>query len=501
MTNSIPSYDALYSISDLHLGGPPGRRMFGQETRLGGFLGWLAKADVERCGLVLAGDVIDSLASLTAVGGYIMIECAADLVGSTLDAVPAVLEGLRLFVRAKGRELVVMLGNHDLELALAEAQQKFLELVADGDADARGRVRFYTNGTGFRCRVGDQAVYITHGNEADPWNHVDYEALRRVAHLRSLGHAFNAAEWSPNAGTKLVVDAMNDIKRRHPFVDLLKPETDAALKVLAVLDDRRVADFYAALPALAKAGWAHTGPHVVLGAPRAAAAPTPRAIDLLIASEARLGGAGNGGGCDDEALMERVLALHRKRKAPEDLVVYGTQTLSINIAQRVFDLFRGLTPTEAMRRALLDWTEKDRGFALDDVDDVCSGVLSQLGTGIDVVITGHTHLPRWIHPYECSCRVYLNAGTWARLIGLDRELLEDQAAFAEAYEAMLSNDFEKMDGCVVRLATGENRRLVLDATLAARVLADGSPPGLVRVRGDGTTVEPVDPKDDPRRWS
>ena len=35
--------------------------------------------------------------------------------------------------------------------------------------------------------------------------------------------------WRPNAGTRLVVEVMNNFKRRYPFVDLLKPEATAAV--------------------------------------------------------------------------------------------------------------------------------------------------------------------------------------------------------------------------------------------------------------------------------
>lgn len=499
MTVAIPSYDALYSISDLHLGGPPGMQMFRESGRLGGFLTWLAGSGpgARHCALVIAGDVIDSLPSLTRAGGYIMVECAADLVESTLKAFPEVLEGLRTFVRAEGRELVVLLGNHDLELALAEAQYKFCELVAEKDEKAWGRIHFYTNGTGFRCRVGSKIVYITHGNEADPWNHVDYEALRRAAHLRSLGHAFDLAAWRPNAGTMLVVEAMNDIKRRYPFVDLLKPETGAALKALAVLDEKRMADFYAAIPALVQAAIAHTGPRVVLGGSRQAV-PTPDALELLRTSEASLGGDTH---ASAEEFKKRVLKLHREGKRPEDLVGPGVEKL--NVITRLWSFLRD-KPADAMRNALREWTKGDESFSFENEDDVCRGVLSQIGTGIDVVITGHTHLPRWIHPSGDFCRVYLNAGTWARLIAFDADLLDikNKEAFAAAFEALKSPDINVIDKHEVRLLSG-TRPLVLDATLAARVVAsDAVAPGLVRVRGDRTTVtvDAVDPKSNILRW-
>ncbi len=502
MTISIPEYDALYSISDLHLGGPPGGRIFAKGQRLERFLRWLAGPgpNVKRCALVLAGDVIDSLPSLSGATGYIMVDNADALVTTTLAAFPDVLAGLRQFVSVADRELIVMTGNHDLELALPEAQEAFSSLVGENSLERRGRIRFVTDGTGFRCRVGEKVVYVTHGNEADRWNQVDHEALRKAAHRRALGHAFDRAAWAPNAGTMLVVDAMNRIKLDYPFVDLLKPETDAALRILAVLDEKRVRDFYAALPAFARRVWAQTGPKAVLGGgDRAAASGSNEALVLLDESIAVL--ADTGGTCDSSALLGAVRELHRDGTRPEDLVDDGIETL--NILQRAIDLVRGGPTPENMRRALLDWTKDDRSFVLSDVDSVARGVLSQVGAGIDVVITGHTHLPRWIEPYGKAGLVYLNAGTWARTIGMDRDLLDNQVEFDLAYQALKAKNLAAIDAHRIHRGTDKERGLVLDATLAAFVTTAGEPRvGLARVLdgGKSVTVTPLAPDANPLEW-
>ena len=85
----LPQFDALYVISDLHLGGKEGFQIFRQPARLAGFISWLAggaapdtrgdapsilgdetPSDVQRerpsldqnVALVLNGDVVDFLA-------------------------------------------------------------------------------------------------------------------------------------------------------------------------------------------------------------------------------------------------------------------------------------------------------------------------------------------------------------------------------------------------------------------------------------------------------
>src|SRR5262245_38883627 len=210
MPHLVPSYRELYSISDLHLGGPhPGMQMFNQGERLKAFIESLISKPGPLA-LVIAGDVIDSLPYLEPHGPYVVLDGAADLMRTVMNdaSFKPVFEGLKKYLEplerndkdketeaknneADRRELIVLTGNHDLELALPEAQEQLLKEIAPTDS-ARGRVRFVTNGTGFRCRIGDLNVYVTHGNEADFWNHVDHEALRKATHARALGQPFDA---------------------------------------------------------------------------------------------------------------------------------------------------------------------------------------------------------------------------------------------------------------------------------------------------------------------
>ena len=64
-----------------------------------------------------------------------------------------VFEGLRSFVGEDGHELVVLIGNHDLEIALSETQERLLARIAPNSA-ARGQVRFSTSGGGFDAGSG-----------------------------------------------------------------------------------------------------------------------------------------------------------------------------------------------------------------------------------------------------------------------------------------------------------------------------------------------------------
>ena len=67
------------------------------------------------------------------------------------------------------------------------------------------------DGAGFLCRVGNATVLCVHGNEVDDWNITDYETIRRAG--RDLQQGRSVEAWVPNAGTHLVIEVMNDIKK------------------------------------------------------------------------------------------------------------------------------------------------------------------------------------------------------------------------------------------------------------------------------------------------
>jgi UDP-2,3-diacylglucosamine pyrophosphatase LpxH len=491
MGECVPQYRELYSISDLHLGGTsPKNQIFCQGQRLNAFIGTLSEKPGPLA-LVIAGDLFDSLPYLTGTGSYIAIDGATAIIDMVMSdpSFRPVFDGLQAFLRKDRHELIILIGNHDLEIALPETQEQILNRIAPG-RDARGRVRFSTSGAGFRCRVDDWTVYVTHGNEADPWNHVDHEALRKAAHARALGQPFNASTWVPNAGTKLVIDAMNAIKENYPFIDLLKPETRAAVRTLTVLAPKELWSLFDALPAFADAAWAHAGPHVVLGPGRQVVTTEEPEVLRLLGDASRA--AFQFGDVPGAALHERVSGLHEQGKRPADLVSDERGTLGY--PRVLWDRFTGRDPAETLRDALRDWVETDRSFTLDDRDSVCTGILSQLGPGIDVVITGHTHLPRWIAARERDL-VYLNAGAWTRVIGLRKEFLANPEVFRPVHDALKARDLAELDSARVTV-DGVVLPLVLDATAAAHVVKQpgGMVAELVRITQSGEAVreEPVD---------
>src|SRR5207249_4703470 len=99
--------------------------------------------------------------------------------------------------------------------------------LAGDDLLARARIEFSTAGAGYACSVGGARVYCIHGNEVDAWNYNRYEDLAKVSRRLNAGQSIEQSDWKPNAGTKMVKEVMNEVKRKYAWIDLLKPETSA----------------------------------------------------------------------------------------------------------------------------------------------------------------------------------------------------------------------------------------------------------------------------------
>jgi hypothetical protein len=200
-SDSIPQFDELYSVSDLHMGGlGAGAQIFDSGRELGRMIDHL-RTKPGRVALVINGDTVDFLAepdakSFDPNGATLKLErIAGD------SSFKPVWIALKKFVRAKGRRLIITLGNHDLELALPWLRTRLLDLLAGDDDATRGRTVLAFDGAGFLCRVGKATVLCVHGNEVDDWNVTDHETIRRfgrdLQQGRSVDRSHGGAKY-PN---------------------------------------------------------------------------------------------------------------------------------------------------------------------------------------------------------------------------------------------------------------------------------------------------------------
>jgi UDP-2,3-diacylglucosamine pyrophosphatase LpxH len=437
-------FSELHVVSDLHLGGAsPASQIFKEGPRLAAMIRGFRRRESESLALVLNGDIVDFLAE----DGATVFD-PAGAIGKLWRIIndPAfsdVWTALRELVADGGlgvaRTLVFVLGNHDIELALPHVRLWLTDWLAAGDASARGRIIWATDGAGFTALVGRRRVLCIHGNEVDDWNLVDHLALLQTA--RAYHRGMPAPEWSSNAGSRLVVDVMNPIKQAYPFVDLLKPEVEAAVPLLfalkpsllksigraATLVGRKLIDGLRASTGFLGEGPTEKPP--VVGEESGEA----RVRELVL----QLNGAPNQSS-GLQARMESVqLRIERGERAPagaeEDVGFLGGGGFlgTLNRTELV---------RSALRRALAD----DRSFDITAADDTFRLLDAQVGSYVHFLIAGHTHLRRALARQGGGC-FYYNTGTWIRLIRLQPAVLTDKAAFERVFKVLESPSLLDLD--------------------------------------------------------
>ena len=457
------SFDELHVVSDLHLGGAEGFQIFDAGIELA----WLADQVAQSpapglAALVVNGDFIDFLAEAPAL--------AFDPEGATakIDRVmgdpafqPVFAAFKRLLAQPK-RRLVINLGNHDLELALPWVRRHFAARLTDDDA-ARARLLMVTDGTGFACQVGPAQVLCLHGNEVDSWNVTDFERLRRIGRDRQCGQL--AAAWTPNAGSQLVVEVMNEVKRDYPFVDLLKPETEAVVPILAALNPkllRRLDDLTgiarrkAADAARMRAGFLSAdqaaGPTSV-----APALDNPPVADPWAPAAPRLKHH------QAQDLLAQAEQAWQDHTDPMDLL-HGQGSEQLGVLSATWSWLTGKSRAEVLRKAL-DFLDKDQSFDCFAPDDTFRSIDALVSPAIDIVITGHTHLARSLKRRR-GVGHYFNSGTWATLMQITPAVRQDADRFAKL--------FKLLDGSEVAALRAAEPSLVLSRRTAVRVWRDGA---------------------------
>ncbi|WP_437723501.1 metallophosphoesterase [Sorangium sp. So ce861] len=433
-------YDEVHIVSDLHWGGPPGGEIFAGTHAMARWIASLApRSGARRVALVLGGDIVDFIAGPNAA--YFNPDTAISWLDAALAGVAPIVDAIKTFLDSENARLVLLRGNHDVELALPWVSEHLVERLSGGVDARKTRIDAtrLQRADALSCRVGGKWVLVVHGNAQDEYNYVDQLPLDRVidayekraivrskptSSAREIADADRAyAEakrgWSPNFGTRLVVDVLNFIKARRPFIDLLKPESPSALLSLVLaMNPLNVA---AALPFLPGS--------------------RPLGVPLLEALRSRgllRAGAGAPGDAPSvpvalphtasRRLEQAALDLHDNRR-PLDLVSEATSADLLGFPSAITRALFGLDRDEAMRDGIRSWLAAHSSFdkpgelAKDDreIDRVYSG-------NIDFLVAGHTHIAR------CARRRggegagwYLNSGTWIRLVRLHPEDVDVEA--------------------------------------------------------------------------
>jgi UDP-2,3-diacylglucosamine pyrophosphatase LpxH len=485
--SDFPAYDEVHVISDIHMGGKPGFQILRETGRLAHYIRWVAAQRPQgSVALVLNGDVFDTLAE--DIHGYVAVDEAITTVTRIMGdaSFRGIWDALADFVKTARRTLVIVIGNHDIEIAFPSVQRLILSRLAGDDLSVRARVEFSTTGAGYTCLVGNSRVFITHGNEVDAWNYNRYEDLAKVARRINAGRSLDPSEWYPNAGTRMVKEVMNDVKRRYAWIDLLKPETSAAVGTLIALDPSQMSKITKLASILGErqkgAGQVDQRlsaegfrPHEQTGAP-------PITVDQLLGPNLRAAVYGSGSASAQSA-DDMLLAAETNIKQPSAPGASVDETLGTGgyVWDRLTGWITGVDKDEALRRALKDWLAGDKTFDIADQDDTYKQVTASVGPSTDFIVTGHTHLERAIE--MSGGRGYFNCGTWIRLLRFTDAMLKDKASFKEVYAVLTDGAMATIDK-----AGFGGEAFVMDQTSAVSIkLEGGKTVGcLTHVEGDGT---------------
>jgi hypothetical protein len=455
-----PQFDQLYVVSDLHIGGERGFQIFTASKLLAGFIRSLIAqpagegtteggffplpGPATKVALVLNGDTVDFLAEDPPA--YLDVKGAIRKLRGIIERTPAnpgngfgeVFEALRCFLKVPNRYLVVVLGNHDLELALPHTEAWFEQWLTAGDDAARGRLTFATDGSGYRCAIGSSNVLCFHGEIADDWNRVDHQGLRGITHRWKAG--MTEFDWTPSGGTQLVRDVMNEVKREFPFVDLLKPETEAVLPILKMLNTATFSRAFGATSAfmnkLSK-GILRDRFLSIDGQPAAA-----KPEDLLLRSALQLLDSGSATSLSAAERAEQDIRqgadpveLARQEAAADDLL--SLRRILADVPGSLYARFiERKTPVQTLRASLEYLLDADDTFELQTEDEPYGWAKDHVSPAIHFVVAGHTHLARRIMRPNGW---YFNCGTWANLIRLNHAQLATDDAFQDTFNALTTS--------------------------------------------------------------
>lgn len=400
-------------ISDLHLGGRA-PTMMTSGARLARFITGLParRRDGEALELVIAGDFIDILAeppfaSWTADWRAARAKLRATLgsaeFGPVFDALGAIV--------AAGHALTVLIGNHDLELALPALRQALLDRLG---TDAHG-VHFVDDGRAYR--VG--RLLVEHGNRYDPANENDWTNLRTIASAQSRGEETPVA-LRPSAGSWVVEKVVSPLKARYPFIDLLQPQGELLALLLAAFEPGLILD----LPKLARVLRARKlEAKKEFGQPgrvQAVAAPDlDTSIDPLL----------------KQTFGEAYDALRSQR---QDVSITDVLAAAWNARRdglsELFDRGEPIPPKRleqirvAMRAMLLDAAEDRPDGPTERYGAEAARLIADSDGEVETVVMGHTHLPR--HAGPPARAHYINSGTWADVIRVPAAVLKPGAGAA-----------------------------------------------------------------------
>ena len=316
-----------------------------------------------------------------------------------------IFDALARFV-AGGHRVTILVGNHDVELALPTVQQAFLQRI-----DARQHdVLFVDDGRAYR--IG--RLLIEHGNRYDGANENDWTGLRIIASALSRGEQ-PPVKLDVSPGSRLVERIVAPLRSRYPFIDLLQPQGELVALLLAAFEPALIVN----LPRLgrilqARRLQSRNRDGLQPGRTSAVAFDTTEPVEDLELREV-FGGAYEALRRPSEEVMASDLlfaAWAARKDSLSEILERGEEIPDGRLRQI----------QTALRRLLLsDVSDREDGET-EQYGAAARRLIDESKSEVEKILMGHTHLARRIGPAERAS--YINTGTWADVIRVPREALD-----------------------------------------------------------------------------
>lgn len=414
---------SIFVISDLHLGGAPaqdGKPSFQMcspagRTCLAEFINYVSeqRSPSRAVHLVINGDIVDFLAEEEFAPFTAQDHMAGNKLSNIFERTDEVWKSLEAFVGG-GCRLTLLLGNHDIELSLPTPRRLLLDRLGSG------RVEFIYDNQAFV----EGPLLIEHGNRYDSWNVISHDQLREVRSALSRGEAPPLFE-SP-AGSRLVINIMNRIKAKFPFVDLLKPEDAGLLPLLAVLDPSSFGEAKKAIEL-----WRQQS-HVEFD---------ERGIPMDVQNIA------SGTSNKEEELIDLANELYTEQLGDISVVDDLKNVFELwQLARSAKDKDKQLQKLYVALRARAEstWLTFDVNR---ETEQFIKPAQAAADRGFKVIVFGHTHLVKRVS-LGTQGAWYLNSGTWADLMQVPKAVLEGKEeegkqALVQFVEDLRANQLER----------------------------------------------------------
>ncbi|MBL9003081.1 MAG: metallophosphoesterase [Myxococcales bacterium] len=385
-------------VSDLHLGNGGGYDIFAGENDLPALL--RSFAGPERC-VVLNGDSVDFLMNEDPLE---LNEARAVSQAQAICRHPASAASLRALgdVLAAGGDVIIRLGNHDIELALPGVQA-CLRAALGQPAEIAAKLRFERGDKPGILAIGGVRVLLAHGEQNDIWNRVDYLHLPGPDGPPEA----QAQDYAYAPGSRLVKTIMNPLKRQHglSLIDLIKPDFQGGVLTAMAVSPSALKEVFkgSSVEILWQLEQKKSGAATFV-------APDPDDLGLETAIE-------NAGLDEDERAMLEAMFTPSTGRA-------HSFALDFSILQSAQQkLFRSGLRWYAGAQRNLAKGKGQRFYSFEpEVSEWNEAQRLAQKFNVQAVLFGHTHAARFQHA-DGLC--YVNSGTWIRLIQLPPDDADD----------------------------------------------------------------------------